>query len=137
MDEHWNGREDDEYLFHPEHWIRNRPGHPDEGLVMLSSQPTKQLSDTAGHMWWARLLRQAGVPHLRMHAGRHTALTRVWRATGDLELVRRLAGYRSIQTTADVYIRSNVHDLERGLKQALSGKGSDRSEPENPLGEPG
>jgi integrase len=135
IEQHWQGRDPDEYLLHPEHWIRNRPGHPDEGLVMLSHEPLRQLSDTAGHMWWARLLKHAGVPHLRMHAGRHTALTRIWRKTGDLELVRQLAGHRSIQTTADVYVRSNIHDLERGLRVALDGNHSDRETPQKPLEE--
>ncbi len=89
---------------------------------MLWRNPTKMLSDTATHMWWARRLRRAGVPHLRMHARRHTALTRVWRATGDLELIRQLAGHKSIQTTADIYVHSNGRDLERGLRAALDPK---------------
>jgi len=74
-------------------------------------------------------VRQAGVPHLQMHAGRHTALTRVWRATGDLELVRQLAGYGSISTTADIYVHANIHDLERGLRAALDRNHSDRKSP--------
>jgi integrase len=87
--------------------------------VLLWSDPTRQLPNTATHVWWSKLLERAGVPYLRMHGGRHTALTRVWRQTGDLELTRQLAGHRSIQTTADIYVQSDVHDLARGLSKAF------------------
>lgn len=118
FEQHASGRESGEYLLHPEHWGKSvSPDAPPK--VLLWAEPTRKLSDTATHVWWCKLLERAGVPHLRMHGGRHTALTRVWRKTGDLELTRQLAGHKSIQTTADVYVQSNVHDLARGLSRAL------------------
>ncbi len=108
----WRG----EHLLYPEKWAR---GGPDEGLVLIWSAPDREISGSGIHNWWARLLHRAGVPHLRMHAGRHRALTNVWRKTGDLELVRQLAGHKYATTTANIYIHAQTDDLARKLGKAL------------------
>lgn len=105
-----------EYLLHPEKYAR---GGQDEGLVRIWAAPDRMLSSMAAHNWWVRLLKRAGVPHLKMHAARHTALTSIWRKTGDLELVRQVAGHKYATTTSSIYVHASTRDIERKLRQAF------------------
>lgn len=106
----------DEYLIHPEKYAR---GGLDRGMILIWEAPDRIMSDMAAHKWWVRVLKRAEVPHLRMHAGRHTALTRIWRRTGDLELVRQVAGHRRSSTTADIYVHAHTDDMARKLGKAF------------------
>jgi integrase len=59
---------------------------------------------------WYRALKEAGIDGLRFHDLRHTHATRLLRATGNLALVKRMLGHRSIETTLR-YEHSNAEDV--------------------------
>lgn len=109
------------YLLHPEHTRVGRDGHS----RVIWADPNKSLGNSAMHNWWARLVQRAGLPHVRMHAARHYAITDLLRATGNLELARKLAGHRSIQTTADIYAHLDTGDLAEGLRRKSSTRRED------------
>jgi integrase/recombinase XerD len=123
----------DDYLLHPEKWTSstNRAagrGREDlAGKILLWSDPQRQLSNTRTHEWWKQLLQRAGVAHRRMHAGRHFALTTLWRATGDLEIVRAIAGHKSVSTT-QIYVHSTVEDIEWAMRRAQSFRSNTEAE---------
>lgn len=64
---------------------------------------------------WDRARRAIDLPQLRFHDLRHTAATRLLRATGDLELVQRMLGHSEISTTAR-YAKSNTADLRAAME---------------------
>jgi integrase len=66
---------------------------------------------------WQRALAAAGVTDFRFHDTRHTALSRLVRATGNLKLAQKLAGHADITTTAK-YAHADLDDLRRGMEQA-------------------
>jgi hypothetical protein len=55
---------------------------------------------------WTRLLQQAGVGHVRLHDGRHTAATRLRRENVHPRVVMELLGHIQMRTT--MYIYSHV-----------------------------
>jgi site-specific recombinase XerC len=73
------------------------------------------------HLWWYRCLENAGLVDKgttsgqNMHRGRHGAITDLLRATGNLELARKLAGHKNIRTTA-MYAHLTTADLEAALR---------------------
>lgn len=66
---------------------------------------------------------QTKVADLHLHDLRHTALTRLVRATGDIQLAQRLAGHKDISTTAR-YSHVTVDDLRAGMERIKSRKKS-------------
>jgi integrase len=122
MEDHWNGRDPEECLLHPgaldPEPIRPSRRGPRDALAQpdqdaLRHRDAHVVGATPPPSW------RSTPPDARPSAHR---AARVWRATGDLELIRQLAGHKSIQTTADIYVHSNGHDLERGLRAALDPK---------------
>jgi integrase len=73
----------------------------------------KPIQDTTFARWWAKCLKAAGVDN--PHAARHTFATR-WRNRGlsadDLQI---LLGHASVQTTADLYVHTNIEDVARRM----------------------
>ncbi|TFU06188.1 site-specific integrase [Polymorphobacter arshaanensis] len=49
---------------------------------------------------WKKALSNAEIEDFRFHDMRHTALTRITRATGNLKIAQKLAGHSTINTTA-------------------------------------
>jgi site-specific recombinase XerC len=104
----------DDYLLYPE----KRGPHGTHGPIDVLWHDTKRkLSSSATHRWWAACLERAGVPHQRMHEARHTAITAVVRATGNLKAAQLLAGHESIQTTADIYSHLDTSDVANALRK--------------------
>lgn len=68
---------------------------------------------------WARALVVAGIEDFRFHDLRHTAATRVLRATGNLEVVKRMLHHRDISTTLR-YAKSNLADVRAAM---IAGQG--------------
>lgn len=68
---------------------------------------------------WRRDREASGVTDLRMHDLRHTALTRLVRATGNLKLAQQLAGHKDITTTAR-YAHASLDDLREAMTLAES-----------------
>lgn len=64
---------------------------------------------------WEEALEEAGLEDLRFHDLRHTTATRLYRASGNLRLVQKLLGHRSIETTLR-YENSDVADLAAALE---------------------
>lgn len=64
---------------------------------------------------WRRAKRRAKVEDFRFHDTRHTALTRLVRATGNLKLAQKLAGHTEIATTAR-YAHVTNEDLRAGME---------------------
>lgn len=50
-----------------------------------------------------RLLKDAGLPHMRFHDSRHSAATILLEARVHLKMVQERLGHSSIATTADIY----------------------------------
>lgn len=104
----------DDYLLYPE----KRGPHGTHGPVDILWHDTKRmLSSSATHRWWVACLERAGVDHQRMHDSRHTAITALIRATGNLKAAQLLAGHESIQTTADIYSHLDTSDVADALRR--------------------
>ena len=137
LDEHWAERQRDaevvgrewrgEYLLYP---ARDMPRRRQDGApVDHWEDRLRGLSPTAMHMWWGRMVGQAGVPYRGMHAARHTRLTELVRfGKGGLKHAQLLAGHANISTTGDIYSHLDVGDLAEVLR-LLS---ANRSVPEDP-----
>ena len=52
---------------------------------------------------WTRMLREAEVPHIRLHDMRHTVATLLLEANVPLIKVKEILGHHSIKVTADLY----------------------------------
>ena len=63
---------------------------------------------------WGRALAAAGIDDFRFHDLRHTCATRVLRATGNLEVVKRVLHHRDISTTLR-YAKSNLADVRAAM----------------------
>jgi integrase len=86
-------------------------------MRLLWEDRSRPLSQTGLYVWWRRRLDAARVPYRRMHDARHTALTDFWRESRDIVATQLMAGHKSIQTTADIYVKSDVADLAAALKR--------------------
>ena len=64
---------------------------------------------------WRRVKRDSGVEDFRFHDTRHTAATRLVRATGNLKLAQRLLGHTEIGTTSR-YAHVTDADLRAGME---------------------
>jgi integrase len=74
----------------------------DEDLVFAQSngQPIDKKAD---HDDWTRLLQSAGVRHVRLHDGRHTAATLLLSENVHPRVVMELLGHSQMRTTMDIY----------------------------------
>lgn len=66
---------------------------------------------------WRRARKRAGVEDFRFHDNRHTAATRLMRATGNLKMAQQLLGHTDIATTSR-YAHVTKDDLRSGLAAA-------------------
>lgn len=66
---------------------------------------------------WRRTLGRAGVEDFRFHDSRHTAATRLVRATGNLKMAQQLLGHTEIATTSR-YAHVTKDDLRAGMEAA-------------------
>ena len=64
---------------------------------------------------WEEALAEAGIEDFRFHDLRHTAGTRLQRATGNIKTVQRLLGHKDIRTTLR-YIRTDLADVRAGME---------------------
>src|SRR3954464_4688758 len=74
----------------------------DEDLVFAQAngRPIDKKSD---HDDWTRLLKAAGVRHVRLHDGRHTAATLLLSENVPPRVVMELLGHSQMRTTMDIY----------------------------------
>lgn len=66
---------------------------------------------------WRRTLNRAKVENFRFHDSRHTAATRLVRATGNLKMAQKLLGHTEIATTSR-YAHVTKDDLRAGMEAA-------------------
>ena len=91
------------------------PSGPDDALF-----PSRNGGPmTRGGMWkrWKSVLLAAGIEHKPLHATRHTAALMLYRATGDLRLVKRHLGHARRSTTA-IYAELLPEDVQAGIDAA-------------------
>ena len=72
------------------------------------------------HGWrkdWQRALEAAGIEDFRFHDLRHTAATRVLRATGNIKAVQKMLGHSDITTTAR-YAHVLMDDVRAAMEAA-------------------
>src|SRR3954462_4688546 len=75
---------------------------PDDALVFAqpNGRPIDKKSDYDD---WTRLLHKAGVRHVRLHDGRHTAATLLLSENVHPRVVMELLGHSQMRTTMDIY----------------------------------
>ena len=74
----------------------------DEDLVF--AQPNgRPIDKKTDYDDWTRLLQQAGVRHVRLHDGRHTAATLLLSENVHPRVVMELLGHSQMRTTMDIY----------------------------------
>ncbi|WP_222272664.1 tyrosine-type recombinase/integrase [Modestobacter marinus] len=74
----------------------------DEDLAF--AQPDgRPIDKKTDHDDWTRLLRSAGVRHVRLHDGRHTAATLLLSENVHPRVVMELLGHSQMRTTMDIY----------------------------------
>jgi integrase len=89
------------------------PSSKPEAFVFAPDLPRKTLISRIRCEWRAAL-KKSGIPKLRFHDLRHTALSRLIEKGEDIETVRDLAGHASLKTT-----QRYLHSNDRRKKQAI------------------
>jgi integrase len=69
-------------------------------FAQINGRPLDKHSD---YQAWCALLRDAGVRHIRLHDGRHTAATLLLTAGVHPRVVMELLGHSQMRTTTDIY----------------------------------
>lgn len=85
---------------------------PRNGAVKGTRQP---ITAEGFKTEWRRTRARAGVEDFRFHDSRHTAATRLVRATGNLKMAQQLLGHTEIATTAR-YAHVTRDDLRAGME---------------------
>lgn len=71
---------------------------------LVFAQPNgRPLDKHSDYEAWTRLLADAGVRHIRLHDGRHTAATLLLTAGVHPRVVMELLGHSQMRTTTDIY----------------------------------
>ncbi|MBK9387397.1 MAG: tyrosine-type recombinase/integrase [Planctomycetes bacterium] len=83
-------------------WVRDRDGR----LFPISGRHAQRVIE--------RMANAAGIPGASAHALRHSLAMRVYRAFGDIEVVRAALGHASIQTTTR-YARCDEGAVRRAV----------------------
>ena len=87
-----------------------------KGVVRKAGQ-RYPFSDTGWRRAWKRALEKAGITDLRFHDTRHTAGTRITKATGNLRVTQRTLGHKNIATTQR-YAHVLLDDVAAGMQAA-------------------
>ncbi len=74
----------------------------DEDLVFAQANG-RPIDKKTDYDDWTRLLQQAGVRHVRLHDGRHTAATLLLSENVHPRVVMELLGHSQMRTTMDIY----------------------------------
>lgn len=85
---------------------------PSGGTVIYRDKP---VSEARFWTWYARCLADAGVPHLKPHATRHTFATMCLRKGVKLEVVGDWMGHSSYNTTKDTYGHLTIEDTRADI----------------------
>ena len=91
---------------------------PREGAVKGQREP---ISMEGFKTEWRRTRKRADILDFRFHDNRHTAATRLVRATGNLKMAQQLLGHTEISTTSR-YAHVTKDDLRAGMEAAGNAK---------------
>lgn len=102
--------------------VGHASGHfAEEGQLL---QPGRELSPNYCNGLVKKMAARAGIKrNISPHTLRHTFATRLLRATGNLEIVRKALGHKHISTTA-IYSHLVTLDVDNGIRM-LPSNGSD------------
>ncbi|WP_299686736.1 site-specific integrase [uncultured Tateyamaria sp.] len=90
--------------------------HRDFVFTWIDRHGNRRPFNQNNHWMWDRAFVAAEIENFRFHDFRHTFATRMLRHTGNLKLVSRLLGHRSIDTTVKY-----AHVLDADFEDALEG----------------
>lgn len=99
---------------HPQAVFTHVVHRPRPGQKKGSRAP---ITDAGFKTEWRRARARAGVADFRFHDTRHTAATRIMRATGSLKITQQILGHTEIATTAR-YAHVTKDDLRAALDAA-------------------
>jgi integrase len=75
----------------------------------------RPIGNSGFQIWWAHQLKAAAVNYRKPHTTRHTYAT-TWRNRGlPLDDLQLMLGHSSIQTTSDLYVHTEVKDVQRRM----------------------
>lgn len=87
-----------------QHLERMVAGSDWQDFDLVFAQPNgRPLDKHSDYEAWTRLLADAGVRHIRLHDGRHTAATLLLSAGVHPRVVMELLGHSQMRTTTDIY----------------------------------
>jgi integrase len=87
-----------------QHLERMVAGSDWQDFDLVFAQPNgRALDKHSDYEAWTRLLADAGVRHIRLHDGRHTAATLLLSAGVHPRVVMELLGHSQMRTTTDIY----------------------------------
>jgi site-specific recombinase XerD len=89
-------------------------GWPEHGAV-FTEPDGRVLDPREDYDEWVSILREAGVPHRKLHIMRHTAATMLLAQGVDISVVQQLLGHRDIRTT-----RGYTHVVDELLRDAAA-----------------
>jgi integrase len=92
--------------------------YTDHGLVFCQANG-KPIDPRNFTRYFERLLKQAGLPHIRFHDGRHTFATLMLEMGEAPKVVQTMLGHTKIATTLDIYSHVSL-DLERQAAAKLN-----------------
>jgi integrase len=98
------------------------PSNKPQSFVFSPDMPRKTLISRIRREWRAAL-KKSGIPKLRFHDLRHTALSRLVEKGEDIETVRDLAGHASLKTTQR-YLHSNNRRKKQAIEKLAGNFGS-------------
>lgn len=97
---------------------------PKQGPWLFPGAKGNALTTRAIEKLLARYFDSIGRPDLHLHSLRHSALSLLMRATGDLYRVQRMAGHASPTTTAQAYLSWSTREADENaaaMAVAISG----------------
>jgi integrase len=92
--------------------------YDDQGLVFCQANG-KLLDPRNFTRYFERMLKQAGLPHIRFHDGRHTFATLMLELGEAPKVVQTMLGHTKIATTLDIYSHVSI-DMERKAAAKLN-----------------
>ena len=101
-------------------YLCQRPRHSADGKIVRKKGERYQFSKDGWRRHWKEALKAAGIEDFRFHDTRHTAATRIVRATGNLKIAQVLLGHTDIATTAR-YAHVDKFDIREAMMKVSQG----------------
>src|SRR5205085_11866186 len=92
--------------------------YEDHKLVFATEVGTPYSMDRLRKRHLGKVLKDAGLGHIRLYDLRHTCATLLLRAGVNLKIVSDMLGHASVKTTADIYMQSD-ESMQREATDSL------------------